>query len=127
MNTLQSSWALPHGMHNALQGNGPVRPVCSALAVHNIGRPQGAVSAQLCRAPIDECAVAKDDLIFIPWRHTCTCCCLCQSCSSAASFHSSLHFHLPLTMSSQHMHTTTIMTITQSALLCRTHLLFYHK
>ena len=96
----QASGALPHGMHNAFQGNGPVRPVRSTLAVHNIGRPQRPVSAQLCRAPINECAIAKDDLILIPWRHTCTRRCLCQSCSPAESS----NFPLQLKRSSKQLH-----------------------
>ena len=54
-------------MHNAFQGDGPVRPGRSALAVHNVWRPQRAVSAQLCCAPVNEGPVAKDDLILIPW------------------------------------------------------------
>ena len=41
------------------------------LAVHGVGRPQGAVRAQLGGAAIDEGAVGEDDLIAIPRRGAC--------------------------------------------------------
>ncbi len=68
-----TSHALPHSMHDALHGNGPVGPVGATLAVHHIRRPQRPICAQLGSAPIDECPIPKDDLILIPWRHPCIC------------------------------------------------------
>jgi hypothetical protein len=49
-----------------------MRPVGPSLAVHNVGRPQRPVSAQLRRTAGDKRAVAKTDLIIVARCHPCT-------------------------------------------------------
>lgn len=49
-----------------------MRPVGPSLAVHNVGRPQRPVSAQLRRAAVDKRAVAKNDIIIVARCHPCT-------------------------------------------------------